>query len=78
MKKLLILMSAVCAMSGCNSAPDTDCRNSSENYDVAAYVWPAYHPAPRWRELGIFAHGNGEWQNVYEAKSKRAGHKQPI
>ena len=29
-------------------------------YDVAAIVWPAYHPEPRWRELGIFPHGNGE------------------
>ena len=24
-------------------------------YDVAAYVWPAYQPEPRWKELGIFA-----------------------
>ena len=22
-------------------------------YDVAAYVWPAYQPEPRWAELGI-------------------------
>lgn len=37
------------------------------SYDVAAYVWPAYHPAVRWSELGIFKEGKGEWQNVYEA-----------
>ena len=30
-------------------------------YDVAAYVWPAYQPEPRWAELGIFAAGKGEW-----------------
>ena len=24
-------------------------------YDIAAYVWPAYQPDPRWAELGIFA-----------------------
>ncbi len=30
-------------------------------YDVAAYVWPAYHNEPRWKELGIFADGKGEW-----------------
>ena len=47
-------------------------------YDVAAIVWPAYHPEPRWRELGIFPHGNGEWQNVYEAKAKFKGHSQPL
>ena len=47
-------------------------------YDVAAVVWPAYHPEPRWRELGIFGHGNGEWQNVYEAVPKFEGHNQPL
>ena len=30
-------------------------------YDVAAYVWPAYQPEPRWAELGIFDAGKGEW-----------------
>ena len=37
------------------------------SYDVAAYVWPAYHPAVRWAELGIFKDGKGEWQNLYES-----------
>lgn len=47
------------------------------NYDVAAYVWPAYQPDPRWAELGLFPAGKGEWQNVWEAKPKWAGHAQP-
>lgn len=48
------------------------------NCDVAAYVWPAYHSDPRWREdLGLFSHGKGEWQNVYTSKPKFKGHKQP-
>ncbi|MFA5676556.1 MAG: glycoside hydrolase family 99-like domain-containing protein [Christensenellales bacterium] len=47
------------------------------SYDVVGIVWPAYHPAPRWKELGIFEHGNGEWQNVYESVSKFKGHDQP-
>ena len=47
-------------------------------YDVAAIVWPAYQPEPRWKELGIFPHGTGEWQNVYEAKPKFEGHYQPM
>ena len=50
---------------------------ASTGYDLAAYVWPAYQPEPRWKELGIFNHGNGEWQNVYEATPKYKGHKQP-
>ena len=47
-------------------------------YDVAAYVWPAYQPEPRWAELGIFKDGKGEWQNVYEAVPKWEGHRQPL
>ena len=40
--------------------------------DVAAFVWPAYQPEPRWAELGIFKDGKGEWQNVYEAEKRFA------
>ena len=42
------------------------CAGAAE-YDVAAYVWPAYHNEPRWKELGLFADGKGEWQNLYES-----------
>lgn len=52
--------------------------HAEDGFDVAAIVWPAYHPEPRWKELGIFEHGTGEWQNVYQAESKRDGHMQPI
>ncbi len=51
---------------------------SERGYDVAAYVWPAYQPEPRWAELGIFSAGKGEWQNVWEAKPKWKGHNQPL
>ena len=47
-------------------------------YDVAAYVWPAYQPDPRWQELGVFKAGKGEWQNVWEAVPKWQGHVQPL
>ena len=53
------------------------CATASE-YDVAAYVWPAYQPEPRWAELGIFKAGKGEWQNVWEAVPKWPGHRQPL
>ena len=45
------------------------CAGAAE-YDVAAYVWPAYQPEPRWAELGIFADGKGEWQNLYESTKR--------
>ena len=53
------------------------CAHASE-YDIAAYVWPAYQPEPRWAELGIFKAGKGEWQNVWEAVPKWEGHRQPL
>ena len=52
------------------------CANAAE-YDIAAFVWPAYQPEPRWAELGIFKAGKGEWQSVWEARPKWEGHEQP-
>ena len=54
----MLIFAAFVAVAACASAAD---------YDVAAYVWPAYHNEPRWKELGIFADGKGEWQNLYES-----------
>ncbi len=83
MKRLSALFAIAAVVAGCASSPDAqkpaaDTASVSKGYDVAAYVWPAYHPEPRWKELGIFPHGCGEWQNVYEATPKHSGHKQPI
>ena len=67
MKKVLMgLIAGLAAMSAL-----------AAGYDVAAYVWPAYQPEPRWAELGIFGAGKGEWQNVWEAVPKWQGHEQP-
>ena len=43
----------------------------ASDYDIAAYVWPAYQNEPRWKELGIFGDGKGEWQNLYEATKRQ-------
>ena len=51
---------------------------AAAEYDVAAYVWPAYQPDPRWSEFGVFGAGKGEWQNVWEAVPKWKGHRQPL
>ena len=78
MKKFTLLSMAFAGLiSGCVTAPEKPCAKE-EKIDVVAIVWPAYQPEPRWKELGIFNHGNGEWQNVYEAKPKVEGHQQPI
>lgn len=52
-------------------------QGSSGSYDVAAYFWPAYQPEKRWAEFGLFKDGTGEWENVYKARPKKTGHKQP-
>lgn len=52
--------------------------NTGAETDAVAVIWPAYQDEPRWKELGIFAHGCGEWQNVYEGKPRFDGHYQPM
>lgn len=44
-------------------------------YDVAAYVWPSYHPDPRARIF--WPDGIGEWQTVLSNRPKFPGHTQP-
>ena len=63
---------------GCAETPEATCSGGVSGYDVAAYVWPAYQPDPRWVELGVFDAGKGEWQNVWEAVPKWEGHNQPL
>ena len=74
---ILILVSACSSIKTNDKVKADDCDQPAK-YDVAAYIWPAYQPEPRWKELGIFPDGKGEWQNVYEAKPKHKGHNQPI
>ncbi len=47
----------------------------SQDYDIAAYYWPAYHDEPRWR--GFMPEGVGEWEIIRKARPKFPGHWQP-
>ncbi len=47
----------------------------NKTYDIAAYVWPAYHDEPRWRPF--MPDGEGEWQTIRQAKPHFDGHQQP-
>lgn len=42
------------------------------NYDVAAYVWPAYTGREK-RSLMFWPEGMGEWQSVKNAAAKFPG-----
>ena len=92
-KKSSIILFISALLFSCSSAPENPCTGTgsasvaacaqkvsgnSPKFDVAAIIWPAYQNEPRWKELGIFAHGCGEWQNVYEGKPRFEGHYQPM
>ncbi len=48
---------------------------SSSKYDVAAFVWPSYHPADRAKIF--WPMGIGEWETVMKNEPKFDGHEQP-
>ncbi len=47
----------------------------SGSYDVAAFVWPSYHPDDRAKIF--WPDGIGEWQTVKSNTAKNEGHEQP-
>ncbi|MCE1198982.1 MAG: glycoside hydrolase family 99-like domain-containing protein [Marinilabiliales bacterium] len=52
-------------------------QTSQNPCDVAAFYWPAYHPAARFRDIGVFPDGKGEWEAIYKSKPKFAGEELP-
>lgn len=46
-------------------------------YDIAAFVWPAYQPDERFKDIGVFKDGKGEWEAIYNARPKFPGDHQP-
>ena len=50
-------------------------KTHSQKYDIAAYVWPSYHPDERAKLF--WPEGIGEWQTVMTNESKYPGHDQP-
>lgn len=71
MKRFLTIILAIAALFMAASC------SRPQKYDVAAYIWPAYHNDPRWAEIGLFPDGKGEWEAIYNAKPKYEGHRQP-
>jgi len=49
--------------------------SAGDMYDIAAIVWPSYHPDDRAKIF--WPDGIGEWQTVISNKPKFEGHKQP-
>lgn len=53
----------------------SDSQKSQQAYDVAAYVWPSYHPDDRSKIF--WPGGMGEWETVINNSPKYDGHAQP-
>ena len=53
----------------------TSDNREGQKYDIAAYVWPSYHPDDRAKIF--WPEGIGEWQTVKSNKPKFEGHEQP-
>jgi len=53
----------------------TEVSKETKKYDIAAYVWPSYHPDERAKIF--WPMGIGEWETVMKNKSKYEGHQQP-
>ena len=49
--------------------------SAQKKYDIAAFVWPSYHPDDRAKVF--WPDGIGEWQTVMSNKAKYPGHEQP-
>ena len=74
MKKILALAAAFFATASI-FAGNTDNGTPKQKYDVAAFVWPSYHPDDRAKLF--WPEGIGEWQTVMKNDAKFPGHEQP-
>jgi len=71
MKTLILLIALTFTLTG--AAENSPA--SKRTYDVAAFVWPSYHPDDRAKIF--WPDGIGEWQTVMSNKPKFEGHEQP-
>ncbi len=68
-------LAVVCFFFSVSFAQGKEGKKAEQKYDVAAYVWPSYHPDGRARIF--WPDGIGEWQTVISNKAKFEGHGQP-
>ena len=70
MKKIYFITVSIFLLMACMCPVDLNAQ-----YDIAAFVWPSYHPDDRARIF--WPDGIGEWQTVMSNKPKYEGHEQP-
>lgn len=78
-RELALISIALCLLATITAAQAATTGAASaegrQRYDVAAFVWPSYHPDERARIF--WPKGIGEWETVMENQPKFPGHKQP-
>ena len=72
---IIIWLLSICNMALPQKEIKSEAQLNMKHYDVAAYVWPAYHPDDRAKIF--WPMGIGEWETVMKNKPKFKGHKQP-
>lgn len=72
--KILACLIVLFVCTGLLSSAQENIKQRS-NYDVAAFVWPSYHPGDRAKIF--WPNGIGEWQTVISNKPKFENHQQP-
>ena len=71
----VIILLAVCGMSYAQKAKNPVTQPAKKHYDIAAFVWPSYHPDDRAKIF--WPMGIGEWETVMKNKAKFEKHEQP-
>lgn len=51
-------------------------KQTSDEYYVAAYIWPSCHDEPMSREI-LWPEGIGEWEIIQKGNPRFEGHYQP-
>ena len=70
-----LVVAAVCGSMSCAGEVRSVEGTPKKTYDIAAFVWPSYHPDDRARVF--WPMGIGEWETVMNNKPKFEGHDQP-
>jgi len=76
-KKHLVLAGIItlsCIVSSCTQPAKKE--QASNDYYVAAYIWPSCHDDPRGREY-LWPEGIGEWEVIKKGNPRGEGHYQP-
>lgn len=74
--KFLVLIAGILSANLLNAENSDTKANTSEEYYVAAYIWPSNHDDPLGREK-LWSEGIGEWEVIKKGNPRYDGHYQP-